>query len=54
MKLYEARANIDEQQLKEYGIQLLPGMRGQAKIRVGQASIASRLRRYLASIIKFR
>ena len=54
MKMYEARAAFDTKQLDESGIQLLPGMRGQAKIRVGQSSIASRIKRYLSSVIKFR
>lgn len=54
LKQYEARAQFNPGQLQELDLQLLPGMRGQAKIRVGKASLGTRLRRYLSTIINFR
>ena len=54
LKAYTAFASFDADELTEHKIELLPGMRGQARILVGSSSIGSRLKRYLNSVIKFR
>ncbi len=45
---YQARVALDAPP-----VQLLPGLRGQAKIQVGTRSLAARLSRWLASTFSF-
>lgn len=54
LKSYEAHARFHADELARGDVRLLPGMRGLAKIRVGQASLGSRVMRYLSTIINFR
>jgi len=51
---YTAVATFEAKEVVEQNIELLPGMRGQARILVGHASLAARLQRLLSSIIRFR
>lgn len=53
-KSFEAYAQFSPELLAEQELQLLPGMRGRAKILVGKSSLGTRLRRYLSSVINFR
>ena len=54
LKSFEARALFDAKELEAKNIQLLPGMRGDAKIHVGSSSLGNRLMRYLSTVINFR
>lgn len=54
LKYYEAHAKFDASELEGRQVRLLPGMRGRAKIRVGSASLGSRLFRYLSTVVNFR
>ena len=54
LKLYSASAGFDAVELRERKIELVPGMRGDVRILVGHSTIASRLHRFVSSVIRFR
>ena len=54
LKSYEAYAVFTPELLAAKGIQLVPGMSGHAKIRVGNSTLLNRAWRALVTVIKFR